>query len=185
MIDRGHALSVTKQAEAAGIARSTVYYLPRPASPADLALMRQLDELHLEFPFAGARMLRGLLAARGSRVGRRHVKMLMQRMRIEPLYRRPRTTKPEPGHKIHPYLSIGSQKGPRIGVQKGPQGPSFCSVQQRHPSVPAHATAEPARATAVKNGRFWRPPAGLVLEGREHDGMMRAPGGVLDVRRGV
>ncbi len=82
-------------------------------------------------------------------------------------------------------LSIGSQKGPRIGVQKGPQGPSFCSVQQRHPSVPAHATAEPARATAVKNGRFWRPPAGLVLEGREHDGMMRAPGGVLDVRRGV
>ncbi len=107
MIDRGHALSVTKQAEAAGIARSTVYYLPRPASPADLALMRQLDELHLEFPFAGARMLRGLLAARGSRVGRRHVKMLMQRMRIEPLYRRPRTTKPEPGHKIHPYLLRG------------------------------------------------------------------------------
>ena len=67
MIDHGRALSVTKQAEAAGIARSTVYYLPRPASAADLELMRQIDRLHLEFPFAGARMLRGLLAAKGAR----------------------------------------------------------------------------------------------------------------------
>jgi putative transposase len=107
MIDRGHALSVTKQAEAAGLARSTVYYLPRPASAADLELMRQLDELHLEFPFAGARMLSRLLAARGSRIGRRHVKTLMRRMGIEALYRRPRTTKPEPGHKVYPYLLRG------------------------------------------------------------------------------
>ena len=74
MIDRGHALSVTKQAKAAGLARSTVYYLPHSASAADLELMRRLDELHLEFPFAGARMLSRLLAARGSRVGCRHVK---------------------------------------------------------------------------------------------------------------
>ena len=66
MIDRGHALSVSKQAKAAGLARSTVYYLPRPVSPADLKLMRQLDELHLEFPFAGARMLRRLLATSGA-----------------------------------------------------------------------------------------------------------------------
>ncbi len=65
MIDRGHALSVTKQAEAAGIARGTVYYLPRLVPAAGLELMRQIDRLHLEFPFAGARMLRGLLAARG------------------------------------------------------------------------------------------------------------------------
>jgi putative transposase len=107
MIDRGHALSVTKQAEAAGIARSTVYYLPRPVSAADLELMRQIDRLHLEFPFAGARMLRGLLAARGKRTGRRHVKTLMRRMGIEALYRRPRTTKPEPGHKVYPYLLRG------------------------------------------------------------------------------
>ena len=109
MIDRGHALCVTKQAEAAGIARSTVYYLPRPAPAADLELMRQLDELHLEFPFAGARMLRGLLAARGSTTGRRHVKTLMLRMGIEALYRHPRTTKPEPGHKIYPYLLRGME----------------------------------------------------------------------------
>jgi len=107
MIDRGHELSVTKQAEVIGIARSTVYYLPRAVSAVDLELMRQLDELHLEFPFAGARMLRRLLAANGSKVGRRHVKTLMRRMGIEALYRRPRTTKPEPGHRIYPYLLRG------------------------------------------------------------------------------
>ena len=107
MIDRGHELSVMKQAEVVGIARSTVYYLPRAVSAVDLELMRQLDELHLEFPFAGARMLRRLLAANGSKVGRRHVKTLMQRMGIEALYRRPRTTKPGPGHKIYPYLLRG------------------------------------------------------------------------------
>jgi|SRR5215467_10598249 len=77
MIDRDHELSVTKQAEAVGIARSTVYYLPRPVSAPDLALMNQIDRLHTEFPFAGSRMLRRLLAADGSKVGRRHVKTLI------------------------------------------------------------------------------------------------------------
>ena len=109
MIDRSHVLPVTKQAAALSVSRSSVYYLPRPVSAGDLALMRQLDELHLEFPFAGARMLRGLLAARGSKTGRRHVKTLMKRMGIEALYRRPRTTKPEPGHKIYPYLLRGME----------------------------------------------------------------------------
>ncbi len=107
MIDRDHELSVKKQAEAVGIARSTVYYLPRPASAADLDLMKQIDKLHTEFPFAGSRMLRRLVAADGSKVGRRHVKTLMDRMGIEALYRRPRTTRPEPGHKIYPYLLRG------------------------------------------------------------------------------
>jgi len=55
--------------------------------------MRRLDRLHLEFPFAGSRMLRGLLAAEGCKIGRRHVKTLMKRMGIEAHYRRPRTTK--------------------------------------------------------------------------------------------
>ena len=109
MIDRGHDLPITKQAEVLRISRGSVYYLPRPVSAADLALMRRLDELHLEFPFAGSRMLRGLVAAEGSKVGRRHVKTLMQRMGIEALYRRPRTTKPEPGHKIYPYLLRGME----------------------------------------------------------------------------
>jgi putative transposase len=84
-----------------------VYYLPRPVSASDLEVMRLLDRLHLQFPFAGSRMLRGLLAAEGCKIGRRHVKTLMRRMGIEALYRRPRTTKPEPGHQIHPYLLRG------------------------------------------------------------------------------
>ncbi len=107
MIDRDHELSVSKQAEIVGIARSTVYYLPRPVSAEDLALMKQIDRLHTEFPFAGSRMLRRLLAIEGNKVGRRHVKTLMQRMGIEALYRKPRTTKPEPGHTIYPYLLRG------------------------------------------------------------------------------
>ena len=107
MIDRKHDLAITKQAAALNISRGSVYYLPRPVPAADFALMRRLDELHLEFPFAGSRMLRDLLAAEGSKIGRRHVKTLMQRMGIEALYRRPRTTKPEPGHKIYPYLLRG------------------------------------------------------------------------------
>ncbi len=107
MIDREHDLPIAKQAKALNISRGSVYYLPRPVSATDLAIMRRIDELHLEFPFAGSRMLRGLLAAEGYRIGRRHVKTLMRRMGIEALYRRPRTTKPEPGHKIYPYLLRG------------------------------------------------------------------------------
>jgi putative transposase len=109
MIDREHDLPITKQAEVLRISRGSVYYLPRPVSEADITIMRQLDRLHLEFPFAGSRLLRGLLAAEGCKIGRRHVKTLMRRMGIEALYRRPRTTKPEPGHKIYPYLLRGVQ----------------------------------------------------------------------------
>jgi len=104
MIDREHGLPITRQAEALSISRGSVYYLPRAVPTAELAIMRRLDELQLEFPFAGSRMLRGLLAGEGIKVGRRHVRTLMKRMGIEALYRRPRTTKPEPGHKIYPYL---------------------------------------------------------------------------------
>jgi putative transposase len=107
MIDRTHDLPITRQARALNISRGSVYYLPRPVPEADLAIMRRLDRLHLEFPFAGSRMLRGLLAAEGCKTGRRHVKTLMKRMGIEALYRRPRTTKPEPGHKVYPYLLRG------------------------------------------------------------------------------
>src|SRR3954471_15390050 len=108
MIDRTHDLPIGRQAEALNISRGSVYYLPRPVSAADLALMRRIDKLHLESPFAGSRLLRDLLAAEGSKVGRRHVTTLMKRMGIEALYRRPRTTKPEPGHKIYPYLLRGA-----------------------------------------------------------------------------
>src|SRR6476619_109075 len=109
MIDREHDLSIVKQAKALSISRSSVYYLPRSVPAADLRIMRRIDELHLEFPFAGARMLRGLLVSEGIAIGRRHVKTLIRRMGIEALYRRPRTTKPEPGHKIYPYLLRGME----------------------------------------------------------------------------
>ncbi len=107
MIMLEHELSITKQAKALRISRGSVYYLRRPVSATDLEIMRLLDRLHLDFPFAGSRMLQGLLAAEGCKVGRRHVKTLMKRMGIEALYRRPRTTKPEPGHRIYPYLLRG------------------------------------------------------------------------------
>ena len=104
MIDRRHALPIVRQAKALNLSRGCVYYLPRSVSPIDLALMRRIDELHLEFPFAGSRMLRDLLNAEGITVGRRHVATLMNRMDITALYRRPNTSKPAPGHKIYPYL---------------------------------------------------------------------------------
>ena len=104
MIDRKHDLPITRQAAALGISRGSVYYLPRAVSTHDLALMRRIDELHLEYPFAGSRMLQGLLIAEGHEVGRLHVATLMKRMGIEALYRKPNTSKPEPGHKIYPYL---------------------------------------------------------------------------------
>ena len=104
MIDRDHGLSLGRQAKALGISRGSVYALPRPTSDADLALMRRIDDLHLDYPFAGSRMLKGLLKAEGYDVGRRHVSTLMKRMAIAALYRRPNTSKPAPGHKIYPYL---------------------------------------------------------------------------------
>jgi putative transposase len=104
MIDRSHTLSLARQAEELGISRSSLYYNPQPVSAADLAIMRRIDELHLEFPFAGSRMLRDLLAAEGFTVGRLHVATLMKRMGIEALYRKPATSKPTPGHQIYPYL---------------------------------------------------------------------------------
>jgi len=107
MIDRKHKLSLMRQAALLGISRGSVYYEPVPVSATDLALMRRIDELHLQFPFAGSRMLRGLLAAEGSKVGRRHVTTLMRRMGIEAIYRRRNTSKPEPGHRIYPYLLRG------------------------------------------------------------------------------
>jgi putative transposase len=107
MIDRTHQLPISRQAEALGIARSTVYALPRPVSDRDLQLMKRIDRLHLEMPFAGSRMLRDLLAMEGIKVGRKHVRMLMKRMGIEALYRKPLTTRKHPHHPVYPYLLRG------------------------------------------------------------------------------
>ncbi len=107
MIDREHDLPVARQAKVLNLARSTVYYRPRPVSAETLALMRRLDELHLDFPFAGARMLALLLQREGVPIGRRRVSTLMKRMGVEAIYRRPNTRKPAPGHRIYPYLLRG------------------------------------------------------------------------------
>jgi len=104
MIDPTAKLSVSRQAIVLGISRGSVYYQPRPVPDADLKLMHRIDKLHMEFPFAGSRMLQGLLVQEGFKVGRLHVATLMKRMGIEALYRKPNTSKPAPGHKIYPYL---------------------------------------------------------------------------------
>ena len=104
MIDRTHDLPIARQAKALNISRGAVYYKPRPVSIEDLAIMRRIDELHLDYPFMGSRMLRDMLNREGVSIGRRHVATLMKRMGIEAIYRRPNTSKPAPGHRIYPYL---------------------------------------------------------------------------------
>ena len=104
MTNRDHRLSLTRQADLLGISRGSLYYRPQPVSADDLALMRRIDELHMDYPFAGSRMMKGLLRQEGFSAGRLHVASLMKRMGIVALYRKPNTSKPAPGHKIYPYL---------------------------------------------------------------------------------
>jgi len=115
MIDRGHELPLTRQAKLLKLSRGSLYYTTRPVMPADLAVMRRIDELHLDYPFAGSRMLRDLLRGEGVVIGRDRVVSMMRRMRIEAIYRRPNTSKPSPGHKIYPYLLRG------VAVEKANQ----------------------------------------------------------------
>ena len=104
MIDPEDKLSIQKQSKLLKVSRSSVYYKARPLSEDELKLMRAIDELHLEHPFAGSRMLRDFLLRDGVRVGRRHMRTVMRRMGIEAIYRKPNTSKPAQGHKIYPYL---------------------------------------------------------------------------------
>ena len=104
MIDRSHDLPLCRQAQLLKLSRSSLYYRAQPVAPADLAVMRRIDELHLDYPFAGSRMLRDLLRGEGIAIGRQRVAGMMRRMGIAALYRRPNTSKPAPGHKIYPYL---------------------------------------------------------------------------------
>ncbi len=104
MIDPAHSLPLARQAKALGISRGSIYYLPKPASAIDLAVMRAMDQLHLQYPFAGSRMLRDMLRQEGFVIGRLRVASLMKKMAIDAVYRRPNTSKPAPGHKIYPYL---------------------------------------------------------------------------------
>jgi len=104
MIDRTDPLPIKRQAELVNISRGSIYYEPEPIGDDDLKLMRRIDELHLELPFAGARMLRDLLRPEGFAVGRKHMTTLMRRMGITALYRKPNTSRKAPGQTIHPYL---------------------------------------------------------------------------------
>ncbi|HIJ28715.1 MAG TPA: IS3 family transposase, partial [Gammaproteobacteria bacterium] len=104
MISREHKLSLTQQAKILQISRSSLYYQPQPVSERDLRLMNKIDKLHLEMPFAGARMLRDCLNLDSEKVGRKHVSTLMKKMGVEALYRKPNTSKRHPDHKIYPYL---------------------------------------------------------------------------------
>jgi putative transposase len=107
MIDRKHTLSLARQAALLRLSRSSLYYAQQPVPEAELAIMRRIDALHLDYPFAGSRMLRDLLRGEGVIIGREMVRTMMRRMCIEALYRRPNTSKPCPGHKIYPYLLHG------------------------------------------------------------------------------
>jgi putative transposase len=114
MIDRTHDLPLARQAALLRLSRSSLYYEPPPPSraqspvpEAELVIMRRIDALHLDYPFAGSRMLRDLLRGEGVIIGRERVRTMMRRMCIEALYRRPNTSKPCPGHKIYPYLLRG------------------------------------------------------------------------------
>ena len=107
MIDRGHKLPLIHQAAVLGISRGSLYYSACSVPAAELAIMRRIDELHLDYPFAGSRMLRDLLRGEGIAIGRDQVTTMMRRMAIEAVYRRPHTSKPADGHKVFPYLLRG------------------------------------------------------------------------------
>lgn len=105
MIDTEHRLPVVRQAQLLELSRSSVYYLPRQTSSEDSALMRRIDELHLEHPFAGSRMMRDFLKAEGHFIGSKHVATLMKTMGIEALYRKPNTSRRHTAHRsIHVCL---------------------------------------------------------------------------------
>jgi putative transposase len=104
MIDRSHELPVAKQCRILKLTRSSIYYRQRPVEPNDIDLMHRMDKLHLEYPFAGARMLRDMLKREGHFIGRRHTRTLMRKMGITALYRKPSTSRRHPSHPIYPYL---------------------------------------------------------------------------------
>src|SRR3546814_6639907 len=104
MMHKTHKLPVVRQAQLLDLSRSSVYYEPKPVSEDDLRSMRRMDELHLEHPFAGARMLRDMLRLEGFHFGRKHVGTLMKKMGIEAIYRRSNTSRRNQAHRIYPYL---------------------------------------------------------------------------------
>ena len=159
MIDREHALPLTRQAGLLKLSRGSLYYKPRPVTPANLAIMRRIDELHLDYPFAGSRMLRDLLRGEGVVIGAGTCRELMWRMGIVAIYRRPNTSKPAPGHKIYPYLLRG------VVVERAEPG-----VGDGH-----HLHPDGARLRLPGRGGGLVQPPGSVLAGVDRHGSRFLP----------
>jgi len=107
MIDKEHPLSLTRQSQILELSRSSLYYEAVAVSDRDLKLMRLIDEIHLKYPFMGSRSIRDQLQDKEHQVGRQHVSTLMKKMGIAAMYRKPKTSKPHPAHKVYPYLLRG------------------------------------------------------------------------------
>jgi hypothetical protein len=105
MIEPEHPkLSVVRQCDLVSISRSGFYYQPTGETPLNLTLMRLIDVQFLETPWYGSRQMARHLRREGYTVGRKRVRRLMAKMGLEPIYQRPRTTVPHPGHQVYPYL---------------------------------------------------------------------------------
>jgi len=108
VVDHRHpSLSIVRQCRLLDIGRSGLYYQPKGISEEDLNLMKLIDRQYLATPFYGARKIAAWLKSQGYLVNRKRVRRLMRMMGIKAIYRRPRTSKPAPGHKIYPYLLGG------------------------------------------------------------------------------
>ena len=107
MIDKEGKLPVSSQAKLLLLSRSSVYYRKREVSESNLVLMHRIDRLHLEYPFAGSRMLRSMMKQEGLDMGRRHIRSLMKKMGIEALYCKKNISKRKQSHRIYPYLLRG------------------------------------------------------------------------------
>ncbi|MDM8454326.1 IS3 family transposase [Acinetobacter baumannii] len=107
LIDDSLQISVSKQAKLLKVSRGCYYYRPKPVSESDLKLMSCMDELHMQYPFAGSRMMRDLLNRQGHHIGRRHTRTLMKKMGINALYRKPNLSQANQAHRKYPYLLKG------------------------------------------------------------------------------
>lgn len=102
-------VSIRAQCQLIGLSRSSVYYQPRPIKPKQLELMNRIDELFTQYPIYGTRQLQFALRAEGWKVGRRRIARIMRILGLEAIYRKPNTSKPNPAHRVYPYLLKGKE----------------------------------------------------------------------------
>ena len=107
MLERDGELSERRQCRLLGISRSSLYYTPKGESSENLALMRRLDELSLQYPFYGSRQMRRHLRREGAQVGRHRIRRLMRLLGLKAIYPKPRTSRARSEHRVYPYLLRG------------------------------------------------------------------------------